>query len=71
MYCLRRVGKEPGRLASSMRSCCSVSSISPDSRAVDIDGWDIEFWPVITSPFARPTDMWWVKLVLIAGRTDV
>jgi hypothetical protein len=26
---------------------------------------------VITSPFARPTLMWWVKFVLIAGRTDV
>jgi hypothetical protein len=47
MYCFRSSGREPGRLASSMRSCCSVSSISvgapPKTRAVEIEGWDIEF----------------------------
>jgi hypothetical protein len=75
MYCFRSSGKDPGRLASSMRSCCSVSSICvgapPKIRAVEIEGWDMEFWPVMTSPFARLTLMWCVKLVLMAGRTDV
>jgi hypothetical protein len=36
-----------------------------------MEGWEIEFWPVMVSPFARLTEMWWVKLVLIAGRTEV
>lgn len=75
MYCLRRVGREPGRFASSMRSCSSTSSNSggavPYSSAVDIVGWEMEFWPVMMSPFARPTEMWCVKLVLIAGRAEV
>jgi hypothetical protein len=75
MYCFRSVGNEPGRLASSMRSCSSVSSTSdgapPNTRAVEIEGWEMEFWPVMTSPLASPTEMWCVKLVLIAGRTDV
>jgi hypothetical protein len=31
----------------------------------------MEFWPVMTSPFASPTEMWCVKLVLMAGNTDV
>jgi len=38
---------------------------------VDIVGWEMEFWPVMMSPFARPTEMWCVKLVLIAGRAEV
>jgi len=75
MYCFRSVGSEPGRFASSIRSCSSTSSDAdgavPNSSAVDIEGCEIEFWPVMTSPFARPTEMWCVKLVLIAGRTEV
>ena len=31
----------------------------------------MEFWPVIVSPLARPTEMWWVKLVLILERYKV
>lgn len=77
MYCLRRVGREPGRFASSMRSWCSTSSrveagvAREASRAEECEGWEIEFWPVMVVPLARPTEMWCVKLVLMAGRTEV
>jgi len=43
----------------------------PGTRAVEMEGWEMEFWPVMVSPFARLTEMWWVKLVFIAGRTEV
>lgn len=33
------------------------------------DGWDIEFWPVMTVPFSRPAEMWWEKFELMAGIT--
>jgi hypothetical protein len=74
-YCLRREGREPGRFASSMRSWCSTSSSGvareDESREEGVDGWEIEFCPVMVVPLARPTQMWCVKLVLIAGRTEV
>ena len=38
-------------------------------RAVGSLGWEMEFWPGMVSPLARPAQMWWVKFVLIAGRT--
>ena len=41
------------------------------SRAEECEGWEMEFWPVMVEPLARPTEMWCVKLVLIAGRTEV
>jgi hypothetical protein len=44
MYCLRRVGREPGRFASSMRSCSSVSSLGlVKESAVEMEGWEMEF----------------------------
>jgi hypothetical protein len=36
-----------------------------------MEGWEMEFWPVIVSPLARLTEMWCVKLVLMAGSTEV
>ena len=33
------------------------------------DGWLMLTWPVMELPSARPAEMWWVKLELIAGRT--
>jgi len=113
MYCLRSVGKEPGKLASSTESAVSTSASSKllDGRCVTgmlsgcgssrIDGslgpghgglgssdgegsaevgrfgkdgslgCDIEFWPGMVSPLASPAQMWCVKLVLMAGRTDM
>lgn len=72
MYCFRKVGRVPGRLASSIASWRSVSSYSVVvSRAVVSEGCEMLFWPVMTSPLARPAEIWWVKLVLMAGRTDV
>lgn len=56
MFCLRRVGKDPGRLASSTKSWSSASCVIGEvtsGRAVGSDGWEIAFWPVITVPFAR------------------
>lgn len=32
-------------------------------------GWEMAFWPVITIPSSRPAEMWWLKLLLIAGIT--
>lgn len=60
-----------------MRSWRSVSEIEFErereegSRAVVREGWEMEFWPVIVRPLVRPTEMWWVKFVFMAGRTDV
>lgn len=66
----------PGRLASSMASWSEVSeecvgAVVPFSRAVLSEGWDMLFWPVMTLPFARPAEMWFVKFVFMAGRTEV
>lgn len=41
------------------------------SRAVVSEGWEMLFWPVMMVPLARPAEMWCVKLVLMAGRTEV
>jgi len=113
IYCLRSVGREPGRLASSTESAVSTSASSKvlDGRCVAgilrglgssrIDGsagpghgglgsrdgegnaevgrfgkegslgCDIEFWPGMVSPLASPAQMWCVKLVLMAGRTEM
>ena len=35
------------------------------------EGWEIEFWPVMVVPSVRLTEMWCVKFVLMAGRTEV
>lgn len=40
-------------------------------RAVGSLGWLMAFWPVIVEPSARPADMWWEKLEMMAGRTAV
>lgn len=78
MYCRRSVGRLPGRLASSIRSCASVSvsSAAPlllltSGSDVGSLGCDMAFCPVMTVPSARPAEMWWEKLLLMAGRTDV
>lgn len=65
MYCFLSVGREPGRLASSILSWWSSSSVSEGtvedgsegSRAVEIEGWEIEFWPVMIVPSVRLTEM--------------
>ncbi len=72
----RRVGREPGRLASSIvvSVLCGTSagcSAIPSFRAVGWLGWLMAFWPVIVEPSARPADMWWEKLLMMAGRTAV
>jgi len=113
IYCLRSVGNEPGKLASSTESAVSTSASSKlldgkcvagtlrgfGSRRIDGRlgpghgglgssdgdgnaevgrfgkegslGCDIEFWPGMVSPLARPAQMWCVKLVLMAGRTEI
>ncbi len=37
---------------------------------VGADGCEMEFWPVICVPSARPAEMWCVKLVLMTGSVD-
>ena len=76
----RRVGSEPGSVASSI--VVSMPSVVGDDgwfvssrlellRAVGALGWLIAFWPVIVLPSARPAEMWWEKLLMMAGRTAV
>lgn len=54
-----------------MRSCSSTSSMPEKESAVEILGCEMEFWPVMMVPLARETEMWCVKFVLSAGRTEV
>ena len=78
----RRVGREPGRVASSIvglgggRGGIVVVVVivgwSLFTRAaVGSLGWLIAFWPVMIEPFARPAEMWWEKLEMMEGRTAV
>lgn len=74
MYCLRSVGRVPGRFASSTWSWSSdVEAVVVEalSSALLSEGWEMLFWPVMVVPLARPAEMWLVKLVLMAGRTEV
>ena len=72
----RRVERDPGRLASSIvvsalteisAGCSALRSFN----AVGWLGWLIAFWPVMIVPSARPAEMWWEKLLMMAGRTAV
>jgi hypothetical protein len=40
-------------------------------RAVGAEGWEIATCPVIWVPFVKPALMWWVKLELMAGKTEM
>ena len=55
MLGVRRVGREPGRVASSIVEGIVGWSLF---RAVGSLGWLIAFWPVMTVPFARLAEMW-------------
>lgn len=70
---LRRDGKEPGRFASSTLSLSSVDDPCGvnEERAVGALGWEMLFWPVMMSLFESETEMWWVKFVFMAGKTEV
>src|SRR5271155_1808072 len=77
MFRVLRVGRLPGRLASS-KSWPEGSMLRriPElfgeeslgmalSSAVETDGWDMLFCPTIMSPFSSPAAMWWEKLELL------
>ena len=82
---LRRMGRVPGKLASSIWSCSSVSTLMACARARvgDVEdeasgtgtalvgslGWLMLFCPVMTVPSSRPAAMWWAKFVFNAGKT--
>lgn len=73
----RRVGREPGRVASSIVGLLGGGGIVVVgwsllvTKAVGSLGWLIAFWPVMTVPFARPAEMWWEKFEMMEGRTAV
>ena len=75
---VRRVGREPGRVASSIVGLGGGGGIVVVDgwwwlllRAVGSLGWLIAFWPVMTVLSARPAEMWWEKLLMMEGRTAV
>ena len=39
--------------------------------AVGAEGWLMLSWPVRVVPSVRPAEIWWVKLELMAGRTEM
>lgn len=77
MLGVRRVGREPGRVASSIvglgggRGGIVFGGSVLLLRAVGSLGWLIAFWPVMMVPFAKPAEMWWEKLLMMEGRTAV
>ncbi len=73
MLGVRRVGREPGRVASSIVGLVGGGGIVGWSlfRAVGSLGWLIAFWPVMTVPSARPAEIWCEKLLTMEGRTAV
>lgn len=73
MLGVRRVAREPGKVASSIVGLVGGGGMEGWSlfRAVGSLGWLIAFWPVMTVPFARPAEMWCEKLEMMEGRTAV
>lgn len=43
----------------------------PGTVSWPVDGCEMLFCPAIMVPSARMADMWWEKLVLMAGRTEM